>query len=532
MTQTNTVLRSLFTYAIVLPVALVIGYLIADSHATRLGYWFVVGVIVISLASPLLLKWHFPLLFLSWNATAVVFFLPGRPQLWLVMALLSLGIAVVQRSLLREMRFISAPSVVLPLFFILVVVLVTGQVTGGFGVRVFGSEKIGGRSYFMILAGAAGLLAMMAYRIPPHKALLYIGLFFLGALSNFVGSMLSYVPQKLWYIFLIFPVDAMGFLPPASGPTDLDERITRFYGLTLAAMGVFFYVLARHGVRGVLERGKYHRILILLGAALLAAGGGFRGFFILLVLTFLFLFYYEGLFRTKYGVGLLAVSLLGVALLVPLASRLPLSIQRTISFLPFPVDAVARENAQKSNEWRIGMWQELIPEARDYFWKGKGLEVSGVDLELTDELAKRGFISSQRVAILTGSYHNGPLSVLIGFGIWGFIGWMWFLVASIRVLYSNYLNGEEYLKKINTFLLAYFLARMVFFFLIFGDFRTDFATFTGIVGFALALNGGINKIMREHTLVKPLTLQRFQHTLKPVPVLPRRDDRVDQDAAR
>ena len=480
------------------------------------------GLIVAALAFPLLLKWHLPLLLLSWNATAVVFFLPGRPQLWLVMAFLSLAIAVMQRSLLSEMRFISARSIVLPLLFTVLVVFVTGKLTGGFGVRAFGSEKVGGRSYFMIFAGAAGLLAMTGYRVPPHRAVLYTGLFFLGSLSNVIGSMLSYVPQKLWYIFLIFPVD-VGFVSSTiSTISTPEEKIIRFYGLSLAAMGAFYYFLARHGVRGVLDRSKPHRLVLLISALLIVAAGGYRGFFILLALTFLFLFYYEGLLRSRLGFGLLAAGLFGLALLFPLANRLPLSIQRTLSFLPLQIDPVARLNAEKSTEWRLEMWNELMPEVKKYFFKPKGVEVSGIDLELTDDLSKRGFISSQQLAILAGNYHNGPLSVLITFGVWGFIGWVWFLIASVRALYRNYLYGEDYLKKINTFLLAYFVARIVFFFFVFGDLRTDFPIFTGIVGLALALNGGICKAVRVHTLVKPVTLQRFQPTLKPAPELPRR----------
>jgi hypothetical protein len=83
--------------------------------------------------------------------------------------------------------------------------------------------------------------------------------------------------------------------------------------------------------------------------------------------------------------------------------------------------------------------------------------------------------------------------VLISFGVWGVIGWFWFLAASIRALYLNYRHGPEHLKTVNTFLLSYFVARTLFFFTIFGDFRADFPLFAGLIGFALALNGGIHK---------------------------------------
>jgi hypothetical protein len=38
-------------------------------------------------------------------------------------------------------------------------------------------------------------------------------------------------------------------------------------------------------------------------------------------------------------------------------------------------------------------------------------------------------------AIVTGDFHNGPLSLVLPFGLSGVIGFIWFLVAGGRVLY-------------------------------------------------------------------------------------------------
>ncbi len=94
---------------------------------------------------------------------------------------------------------------------------------------------------------------------------------------------------------------------------------------------------------------------------------------------------------------------------------------------------------------------------------------------------------------MVGDYHNGPLSVIIPFGIWGVIGWLWFLATATRALYLNYRNSDPQLKTINRFLFAYFVARIIFFFFIFGGFYSDLAIFTGIVGLSISLNNGIRK---------------------------------------
>src|SRR5215469_10211226 len=168
LASTN-LLRSLVIYAVVLPLALFLGYLLA----TPLDYstLFIVGIIAGVLCIPFALKWHYPAMLLTWNMTAMLFFLPGRPFVWLPFAFLSLLISVIQRTLVRDMRFIHAPSVVLPVLFLTGVILATGLLTGGFGLRAFGSSQIGGKAYYVLFGGVAGFLAMLARRIPAHKAL-------------------------------------------------------------------------------------------------------------------------------------------------------------------------------------------------------------------------------------------------------------------------------------------------------------------------------------------------------------------------
>jgi hypothetical protein len=78
---------------------------------------------------------------------------------------------------------------------------------------------------------------------------------------------------------------------------------------------------------------------------------------------------------------------------------------------------------------------------------------------------------------------------------WAFwrICFLWFLVAAIRVMHQNYKFGPSEYRYYNTLLLAYFLAKTIFFFAIFGSLYGDFFMFTGIVGFSISLNGGVAK---------------------------------------
>ncbi|HEV2207409.1 MAG TPA: hypothetical protein VG167_01455, partial [Verrucomicrobiae bacterium] len=123
MTSTGNSIRALLTYAIILPLALMVGYMLA----TPLDFvsFSAVGLVLMALSVPLFMKWHHPMMFLSWNTTAVVFFLPGQPHLWLVVAMMGVLFALLQRAVVRDLPMIHTPSVILPLAFLAVVVFMT-----------------------------------------------------------------------------------------------------------------------------------------------------------------------------------------------------------------------------------------------------------------------------------------------------------------------------------------------------------------------------------------------------------------------
>ena len=103
MTSSANSIRALLVYALILPLALILGYLLATP--TDFGTWATLLLVLCVICAPLILAYHRPLLFLSWNMTAAVFFLPGRPQFWLVMAALSLGVQKVATEKARRGLF-------------------------------------------------------------------------------------------------------------------------------------------------------------------------------------------------------------------------------------------------------------------------------------------------------------------------------------------------------------------------------------------------------------------------------------------
>lgn len=164
MTNATALFRSLLAYGICLPLAVFLGYLLSDPLSfTTFG---VVGGVVFVLAIPLLLRWHQFWLIAVWNTSAVVFFLPGKPPLWMLVVALSLGVGILQYTLNRKMKFLSVPSVARPLLFLAAVVLITMRLTGGFGFASLGSDTGGGKFYVQVLAAVGGYFAIVNRRIP------------------------------------------------------------------------------------------------------------------------------------------------------------------------------------------------------------------------------------------------------------------------------------------------------------------------------------------------------------------------------
>jgi hypothetical protein len=120
---------------------------------------------------------------------------------------------------------------------------------------------------------------------------------------------------------------------------------------------------------------------------------------------------------------------------------------------------------------------------------GKGYAIDPTDLYLVTESIRRGLAKDYEQSILSGDYHSGPLSVMIPFGIFGMIGFVWLLIAGGRVLYRNHKFSDPALQSINTFLLSYFVARALYYFIGFGSFSSDLSLFLGLLGFSVALNG-------------------------------------------
>ena len=521
----SALLRSLIVYAICVPLAIFVGYMLTSLANFDQGSIIWIGVVLAILIFPLLMKWHYPLLVFSCALPVTLFFIPGHPNVFLAMVAISLTVSVVERILDRNKRFMSPSGVQWPFIAFLIVILITAKLTGGFGLRAMGSEVYGGKKYVFLVVGILSFFALIAQPIPKKHANLYISLFFLGGVFNAVSDLYAFAPSSLQFIFWLIPPSTDGM--DAWGNQQIVFGETRLGGIAAAAGAVIFWMLSRHGFRGNFITNKLWRPLLFVLMMALVFLGGFRSSILGVVAIVSLLFYLEKMHRTGVMFVVILVGILGAALLVPMARHLPYTFQRALAFLPLDISTEARMDAEGSTEWRLEMWSALLPEVPKYLLLGKGYAFSAETFD--ESMGANATFHNQKIIdasqdplALSNDFHSGPLSTIIVFGIWGGVILLWLWGVGFFVVWRNYRYGDPALWHINLFLFASFITNIFFFLFIFGDIVNDTTHFASTLGLSIALNHGVAR--RRHPVQQttvPAQKRGIAHgSMLPGPALP------------
>lgn len=486
MNNAPAILRTLIIYVMIVPLAFFVGYLLTNpwDYST----FAIFGVLALVLIFPLLLRYHYPWLMFSWYAGILLFFLKGAPSLWLAMAALSLGISVLEGILSPEKHFIRVPQLTWPLIFMLAVVVITAKLTAGFGLRSYGGEVYGGRKYINLIIGILSYFALTARRIPPEKARLYVALYFLGGVVGAIGDLYLVTPSFLRPIFW--------FVPPSGNFSTLEDSlelgVTRLGNISGAGFGIACWLMARYGIGGVLLSGKVWRKALFFLAFVALFMGGFRNHIMSFAMVFIMLFFVEGLHRTRALLIFVMIGILGISLIIPVSSRLPFTFQRSLAFLPLNLSTEARQSAEGTLEWRVEMWKALLPQIQQHLLLGEGYAISMEDYQMMGkDVAFHSIDASQQGLALARDYHSGPISVVLPFGIWGVIAFLWFVSAGFPVMYRNFRYGDPALRTINTFMWVHYFYACFAFLILGGVLDLSMKMFAGDLGLSIALNGGV-----------------------------------------
>ena len=492
MREVLALLRPFMPFGMCAVVAALLAYLLARplDYTTA----FLLFAMAFLLVFPLLMRWHYAMLIFSLLTPVNLFFLKGSPPCWIIMLFLSLGISMIERSTGQKSRFISTPQVSVPLAILVLVVFFTAELTGGMGFHVLGSDVYGGKKYAFLLAGIACFFAITARRIPPEKTGFYMSLFLLGSLPCALSDLAAITPSTLRFIYMFIPTSTAG-LDDMGNYDNFELGVSRLSGVSFAAISFYMWMLSRYGIRGIFLTGRLGRMALFLLAFVLIGMGGYRTFILEAIAIFTLLFFLERLHRSPLVfIFIMAVAMLCLAV-VPLAHKLPFVIQRGLYFLPLEFNPEAVAEAKASSDWRMDLWSSLLPEVPHHLLLGKGYAITPETytemMENSSLTLSKQVDSAQQSLSLSSDFHNGPLSVILPFGVWGSIAFLWFLGAGLWVLFRNYKFGIPALQVLNRFLLVAFLVKCLIFFTIFGALQGDIYMFSAYIGLSIAFNHGV-----------------------------------------
>ena len=504
-------LRSIVVYVVCAAIAVVVGVLMTNpmTYSTFAFMALLCAVMLI----PVLIKWHRPLMIACWSAPLTAFFIKGSPSFALVMIVLSITATCVERAM-GQKRFIYVPQITWPLFFLIAVVAITAKLTGGIGLRAFGSDVYGGKKYVFLIVAILGFFAISSRSIPPEKARRYLVFYFMGGLLCVIQDFYPIAPGFLHPIFWLIPPLTSLY----GGPIELG--VTRLAGTGAAAGALLNVMLARYGLRGIFLSGTVWRPVVFFISFILIGLGGFRSAIIGAAITCILLFFLEGVHRTRLLPFAVIFALAVAGAIIPLASKLPFTFQRALAFLPPSVvhlSSDARSAAEDTWVWRVEMWKALLPQIPEHLLVGKGYAISREDwsAEMGAGAAVQAADPAQQALALSSDYHNGPLSVILPFGIWGAIAFVWFIAGALWLMYRNYRYSRPELKGVNAFLLAIFTSTTLAFYG--ASLATNMIGFTGLLGMSVAINRGVCRAPVRARRTVP-----FARPAQPRPLQPKR----------
>jgi len=344
----------------------------------------------------------------------------------------------------------------------------------GAGFQILGDVNWGGGRYIDLLIGCLFFLFVHTVRLNTRQikqaCICMILLSFVPSISEFV-LVLSQGRIYHHYYFVSLGSNNIDALESFAMGADLVRfKAARPASIAFLQLALLFQF-----------SGKFTRFVkwLLLGLAIaLAAVSGHRIAILILVGNY-WVFHFllrvkDGLHRKYLFVSLMA-AFFAIPLVYLLSPVLPLAMQRSISFLPgIHVDEIVMRNATNTVSWRLDLWLDALKEVPDHLVIGKGYTYPSYATEQIE--GGPNLMKHHEWALITSNYHNGLLSLLIGFGIPGFIvGNMIMLYASFRLYdFTKKEWSEPFLKRIFILFYTDCIVKIIIFYFVFGYVPSDF----------------------------------------------------------
>lgn len=337
----------------------------------------------------------------------------------------------------------------------------------GIGLRFLGSIEVGGFRYIAILSAIGFFLSTSCLVIKPKWWTVIFICFGLGSLIPLIADflILKGIFPNVVFRFVSTSGQTIGSASHLMYGGIDDQFFLRFFGGKDAAIFLSVTLLGLIGARKLFGFAIIVYIVPLLFIAILASVSGFRLAILSVFLIFLMAGLIDKAFTFPRLVSYALFGALGLVLLYTFSTDLPLSVQRSLTFMPFmELEHIARANATGTVHWRLELWKEVLDLVPQYWLIGKGVLFNEVEF-----LYSRTNPISW--ALINSSYHNGPLSALVLFGLPGLllVGALSFLTLKRHYrLYRSEWHVPA-LQRLHMATFCYITVSLVVFWFIYGD---------------------------------------------------------------
>jgi hypothetical protein len=291
------------------------------------------------------------------------------------------------------------------------------------------SSMVGGRPYFEIVLAFGAFMILSRVQITEFIVKIF-PLFFVipawcVAILDVIGRL---VPQAAYPLAMLYSgVGSSSVTSAFQEEARLGE--TRMVGMQFAGLSSVVALCAKYNPITMISPFYPLRACLLaisFGAIFLS---GFRSLLLFAMVAFVLSALLRGQLKDLWVAG--AMLLMALVVLVSLQGsvlQLPKTMQRALSWLPGDWDEATVAGAQDSSRWRFEMWEWAWNDERiirNRIWgQGFGLSIDDMNLIAASLMAGEGGGSrlggsDRENFMITGAFHNGPLSTIKYIGVVG-----------------------------------------------------------------------------------------------------------------
>ena len=370
------------------------------------------------------------------------------------------------------------------------------------GIKSLGGDRVGGKPYVDVALGLMSYLILRQQRISGRfamklpKYVLAVSIF--TPLAAAIGFLLPNVGDQLSYYYSSF--SSSGTIGITANSLSNFGTATRWLFMQSIGQLLGLYVVsACNPIRFFEINNLRYGVVYILGIIAIFTSGFRSAFIQVLLLTVSSVMLRErsmGFFKI---IAALSVITTGAIAISYLPIKLPITFQRTLSFLPGNWDREAVIDAQDTTDWRLEMWQIVLSSDKYIHNKifGDGFGYLRADYEraidINAGIAKLSEVeATQEVFMIDGDFHSGPLGTIRFVGIVGvaFLLPLLFFAVKLGMILIKASKGTNYEFSAYFFSLPVIILPLFFFFVI-GDYRQDFVILLFSVGMMQMLDKSI-----------------------------------------